>query len=605
MSNSDPAADDVDVAPRPSTAQTAHADWDRDVDMLVCGSGAAGLTAALVASQQGLRVFLCEKTAQIGGTTATSGGEIWIPCSRHSVALGHADTITNAEAYLDALIDRPGSRAHRAAYLRSGPEAIDYLERHTDVRFRSVMPHPDYQQQLPGAAEGGRPLASLPFDGRLLGADFALVRPPMKDFMVLGGMMVSRDDIPPLIKPFASGSAFVAAARLVLRYLRDRIRYPRGTRLVMGNALVARMLYSLRRKHVEIAVDARVVALEREDGHVAGAVVRMNGKDVRVRTRRGVVLATGGFAADAALRSRYMPGLPVEHSLAFAGDTGDGLSLATAIGAAVDNDVFTPAYWMPASVMNWPDGSRSVFPHIRDRAKPGLIAVNARGKRFVNESTSYHEFVLAMFAGGSQAPAVPAYLICDRRFVKENGIGLIRPVWQRLKTYIDAGYLIEGCTLAELAARIDVDAAALEATVARHNADAAAGVDREFGKGSTFYNRHYGDPAHVPNPCLRPIGPGPFFAVAVYPAPIGSTVGLRIDENANVLDEQRRPIGGLYACGNDMASITGGVYPGPGSTIGPGMVFAYRAVMHLAGASDAVRADVVGAQPAAVPATQR
>jgi 3-oxosteroid 1-dehydrogenase len=555
--------------------------WDQEVDVLVCGSGAAGLSAALVAAQEGQQVLLCEKAAQIGGTTATSGGEIWIPGNRQSRASAPIDTRENAETYLDALIDLPASRSKRIAYLRSAPEAIDYLEQHSEVRFRSVSPHPDYHQHLPGSSKGGRPLASLEFDGRRLGRDFALVRPPMRDFMVLGGMMVSRDDIPPLLNPLASTAAFATATRLVLRYLRDRIRYPRGTRLVMGNALVARMLFSLRQKKVEIITGAAVVALERTDGQVVGAVVQVNGKRQRVRTRKGVILATGGFASDPALRSRYLKDLPVEHSLSFEGATGDGLSVATAIGAAVDTDQITPAYWMPASIMNWPDKRRSIFPHIRDRARPGLIAVNAGGRRFVNESASYHDFVLAMLAGKGSERAVPAFLICDRRFIKESGIGLIRPVWQRLQPYIDAGYLITAPTIARLAQRIGVDPAALEGTVARYNADAAEGTDREFGKGSTFYNRHYGDPSHKPNPCLRPIGEGPYFAVAVYPAPIGTAVGLRIDDNANVLDMEGKPIIGLYACGNDMASITGGVYPGPGSTIGPGIVFAYRAVMHL------------------------
>ena len=556
--------------------------WNQEVDVLVCGSGAAGLTAALVAAEEGLQVLLCEKSAQIGGTTATSGGEIWIPGNRQSRAGEPADTLANAEAYLDALVDLPASRPRRAAYLRSAPEAIDYLEKHSEVRFRPVSPHPDYHQHLPGASQGGRPLAPLAFDGRRLGEDFVLVRPPMQDFMVLGGMMVSRDDIPPLIKPWASVSAFVAATRLVLRYLGDRIRYPRGTRLVMGNALVARMLYSLRQKKVEIWTNAGIVALECGDGRVMGARLQVDGKAQRVKTRRGVILATGGFASDSALRSQYLQDLPVEHSLSFEGATGDGLSVATAIGAAVDTDQITPAYWMPASIMNRPDGRRSVFPHIRDRAKPGLIAVNKAGKRFVNESASYHDFVLAMFAGKGNERAVPAHLICDRRFIKENGIGLIRPVWQYLQFYIDCGYLITAPTLAELATRIGADPTTLGETVARYNADAAEGIDREFGKGSTFYHRHYGDPSHKPNPCLRPIDDaGAYFAVAVYPAPIGTAVGLRIDENANVIDKQGSPIRGLYACGNDMGSITGGIYPGPGSTIGPGMVFAYRAVMHL------------------------
>lgn len=556
--------------------------WDREVDVLVFGSGAAGLTASLVAAQEGLKVLLCEKSSHIGGTTALSGGEIWMPGSRQSRELDSSDSLASAEAYWDAEVGEPTSREHRRAYLRTGPDAIAYLEEHTEVRFRAVSPHPDYHQDQPGASQGGRPLATLPFDGRRLGADFALLRPPRRDFMVFGGMMVSRDDIAVLLKPFASRKAFWTAATLVARYFRDRLRYPRGTRLVMGNALVARMLVSMRAKHVAIEVDAALDSLVRDNGRVEGAVVAIGGSLVRVRARKGVVLATGGFAANPELRDRYMQGLPVKDALSFEGATGDGLVAAEAVGADVDSKQVTPSYWMPASVMNWADGRRSVFPHIRDRAKPGLIAVNARGSRFVNESASYHDFSLALFAEIKRGVPMPAFLICDRRFIREHGIGVIKPLWQNLEPFVLAGYLVKADTIEDLARQIRVDPLVLAASIDQHNQAAAAGEDPTFGKGSTVYNRHYGDPSNRPNPCLRSIDQAPYFAVAVTPAPIGTTVGLRIDVNANVLDAQHVPLAGLYACGNDMASITRGAYPGPGSTIGPAMVFAYRAVMHLA-----------------------
>jgi 3-oxosteroid 1-dehydrogenase len=555
--------------------------WDREVDVLVFGSGAAGMASALVAAQEGLQVLLCEKSPLIGGTTAISGGEMWIPNSRHSRAQGIDDSVDNAARYWEAEVGEPGAGPHRSTYLRRAPEAIEYLERHTELRFRAVTPHPDYHQDLPGASAGGRPLATLPFDGRRLGADFELLRPPRKDFMVFGGMMVTRDDIVALLKPLASWKAFVASASLVGRFLRDRLTHSRGTRLVLGNALVARMLFSLRAKGVEIAVESPLQSLVRDGATVTGAVVRANGQALRIRARRGVVLATGGFAADPVLRGKYMKGLPVEHALCFSGDTGDALTAALAVGAAVDDTPRTPAYWMPASVLKAADGTHTAFPHIRDRARPGLIIVNARGRRFVNESASYHDVSLAMFEQVAQGVALPAWAVCDRRFIRRHGLGMIKPVWQRLASYVKAGYLVEGGTIGELAGRIGVDAATLTATVARHNASAIAGVDDEFGKGRTVYNRHYGDPSHRPNPCLAPIEHGPFYAVALAPAPIGTAVGLRIDVNANVLDAHGVAIGGLYACGNDMASVTRGAYPGPGSTIGPGIVFAYLAMKHL------------------------
>ena len=248
----------------------------------------------------------------------------------------------------------------------------------------------------------------------------------------------------------------------------------------------------------------------------------------------------------------------------------------------LDTGPKTPAYWMPASLLKAADGTLSVFPHIRDRAKPGLIAVNSQGRRFVNESASYHDVSLAMFAEHARGVLLPAWFICDRSFIGQYGLGMIKPLWQSLGPFERAGYLIKGRTIEELARYIKVEPGALRASVEQHNAAAATGIDTAFGKGSNVYNRHYGDPAHEPNPCLRAIEAGPFYAVAVTPAPIGTTVGLKVDIHANVLDEQGLAIKGLYACGNDMASIIRGAYPGPGSTIGPAIVFAYRAMRHLA-----------------------
>ncbi|APW40339.1 hypothetical protein RD110_26650 [Rhodoferax koreense] len=564
--------------------------WDRETDVLVFGSGAAGMTAALVAAQEGLQVLLCEKAAQLGGTTAISGGEIWLPNSRQSRAIGIEDSVERALAYWNAEAGQAASAEHRRAYLETGPEAIDYLARHSEVRFQAVNPHPDYHQSQPGASIGGRPLGTVAFDGRRLGPDFALLKPARKDFMVFGGMMVSRDDIAALLKPLASFKAFIHSAALVARYLRDRLSHPRGTRLVLGNALVARLLYSLRQKQVGIEVEASLQGLVREGDTVTGAVVRHQGRELRVRARRGVVLATGGFAGNAALRQRYMPGLPIEHALSAEGNVGDALTAACAIGAAVDADMQTPAYWMPASLRKVGDGSVSVFPHIRDRAKPGLIAINAEGRRFVNESASYHDVSLALWAEAARSADAPAWFVCDRAFIRTYGLGMIKPIWQRLGPYEREGYLIKGRTLEQLARRIGVEPAVLAVTVARHNQAADTGTDTAFGKGSNAYNRHYGDAAHAPNPCLAAIAHGPFFAVRVKPAPIGTTVGLQVDTQANVLDTMGRPIAGLYACGNDMASVTRGAYPGPGSTIGPGMVFAYRAMRSLTARAQAARA---------------
>ena len=552
--------------------------WDRNVDVLVFGAGMGGMCAALFAAHEGLDVLLCEKTDQVGGTTSTSAGTVWIPGSSQSKRDGVPDSADEARKFLAAEIG-PRAEVVREAFLTAGPAALDYLEARTEVKFRAPPRHPDYHSNRPGRALAGRALAPLPFDGRLLGRDFARVRPPIAPFMVLGGMMVGKDDIPFLLKPFASLKAFASAARLVLRHATDRIRYRRGTRLVMGNALVGRLFYSLRARNVPIAFDARLAELVQTDGRVQGAVVDIGSARQTIRARRGVILATGGFAPSEKLRAEFMPGLPVAHSNAFAGASGDGFQAARAAGSAVDEKHTSPAFYFPSSLHK-----NTVYPHILlDRAKPGLIAVNSDGRRFVNESDSYHDFVEGMFRANAATPSVPAWLICDRSFVRDYGIGLVHPGSgnRQIERYVADGYLTRAETLMELAQRIGVDGKNLVRSVQEHNRYAETGIDEAFGKGGTEYNQFNGDPANKPNPCLRPIVEPSYFAVAVYPSTMGTCVGLSTDGDARVLDREGRAIGGLYAVGNDMASLFRGVYVGPGITLGPALVFAYRAVMQI------------------------
>jgi 3-oxosteroid 1-dehydrogenase len=552
--------------------------WDRETDVLVFGAGMGGMTAALVAALEGLDVLLCEKTDQVGGTTSTSAGTIWIPGSSQAVRDGVPDSTDDARRFLDAEIG-PRALAVREAFLEAGPAALDYLEARSEVKFIAPPRHPDYHSNQPGRALAGRALSPLPFDGRLLGAEFARVRPPIAPFMVLGGMMVGKADIPYLLKPFASVANFTAAARLLLRYATDRLRFARGTRLVMGNALVGRLFYSLRQRDVPILYGAKLVELVRYENTVEGAVVDIGPQRLTIRARRGVVLATGGFAPSETLRAQYMASLPVAHSNAFAGSSGDGFSAAREVGAAVDDKHVSPAFYFPSSVHK-----DTIYPHILlDRAKPGLIAVNKEGRRFVNESDSYHDFVEAMFRANAAAPSVPAWLVCDRSFIRDYGLGLVHPSSgeRTLARYIADGYLHCAGTLMELAGHIGVDGKTLLRTVQEHNRFAETGVDEAFGKGGTEYNQFNGDPANMPNPCLRPIVEPPYFAVAVYPATMGTCVGLATDGDARVLDAEGAPITGLYACGNDMASLFRGVYVGPGITLGPALVFAWRAVMQM------------------------
>jgi succinate dehydrogenase/fumarate reductase flavoprotein subunit len=558
---------------------------DREVDLLIAGAGPAGMTAALVASLEGLDVLLCEKSDQVGGTGSTSAGTLWIPGNHQSQAAGFVDSAEQADAYLTALIGRATNRETRDAYLQTGPAAIDYLCARTDVQFIPCGPHPDYRSNMPGAAIAGRAIVPEPFDGRLLGEEFRRVRPPIPEFMVFGGMMVGKADIAPLIGRFRSIANFIHSARLFVRYLADRLKYPRGTRLMMGNALVGRLFYSLRRRGVPILFDASIVDAMGDRLGVVGARVNVGGTEIEIRARKGVILATGGYAHNKRFRDAFMPQPVPAHSMSCEGNRGDGVDIGQRLGATIAPEHGSSGLWTPVSITKRPDGSNGLFPHlVLDRAKPGLIAVNSAGRRFVNEADSYHDFVLAMFESHKMAPAIPAYLICDSVFIEKYGLGVVYPGHSNVAKFVDSGYLMSGRTLNELAAKIAVDPAQLHKTVARYNGFAETGVDVDFGKGEAELNRFNGDGTHRPNPCIGPLAAAPFYAVAVWPADIAVSTGLSTDRDARVLGTDGKPIPGLYACGNDMASVMAGSYPGPGTTLGPAIVFAYRAAMHARGA---------------------
>jgi succinate dehydrogenase/fumarate reductase flavoprotein subunit len=560
--------------------------WDLETDLLVIGAGAAGMTAALVGALEGLKTILCEKSDMVGGTTATSAGTVWIPGSRQSRAAGVPDSVEQARTYLAAILGEDADDERLDAYLATGPSMLDYLERQSSVAFIAPPVHPDYHA-LRGAAVGGRALGAAPFDGRKLLADFARVRPPRREFLVLGGMMVGKNDIPSLLHPFRAWGNFTNAARLLLRQARDRINHRRGTRLIMGNALVARLLYSLNQRAVEIRYHSCLSELIEDGGRIVGAVFETADGDIAVRANKGVVLATGGVGWSSELRDRLFPEGTRRYSLSPESNTGDGILAGERARGAIEPGIKSPALWMPSSVMLQPDGYLSVFPHIMlDRAKPGLIAVNSAGRRFVNEANSYHDFVEAMLGAQAADPSIPAYLICDRSFIRDYGLGLIHPGTRDLRRFIRLGYLAEGNTVAELAKQIGVDGDALAETIERHNRFAEAGSDEDFGRGASELNRFNGDSLNKPNPCMRMIGPGPYFAVAVWPSDLASSAGLRTDRNGRVLTSGGLPIPGLYAAGNDASSIFRGTYPGPGTRIGPAMVFAWRAAMDIAGALD-------------------
>jgi len=563
---------------------TQIAEWDREVDVLVAGAGPGGMTAGLVAALEGLEVLICEKSQQIGGTGSTSAGTLWIPGNSAGVAAGHKDSVENARSYLNALIGDDGADARREIFLREGPGIVDDLVERTALNFVSCGHHPDYRNNLPGAGSSGRAIIPVPFDGRKLGKDFARVRSPIDDYFLLGGMMVGKVDIERLLGRYQSSENFFHSARLVLRYLADRLRHRRGTRLVMGNALVAQLYYSLKQSQVPILFGTAFDQLIVEAGGVTGAIVATDTGTFRVRARNGVVLATGGFAHNSQFRASFMPDPAPNHSMAVPENLGEGIEAARQVGAELDaGRNQTGGLWSPVSLRRRKDGSTRLYPHILlDRAKPGLIAVNGTGRRFVNEAVSYHDFVEGMYRSNQTEPTIPAWLICDLAFVRKYGLGAIHPGTWSLRKFEKSGYVMCADRIEDLARKIDIDPGTLPQTIARHNRFAVKGIDEDFGKGETELNRFNGDSRNLPNPCLAPIDTPPYVAMAVWPAEIACSTGLATDGNAQVLDASSQPISGLYACGNDMASVMSGYYPGPGTTLGPALVFGFRAAKHAA-----------------------
>lgn len=545
-------------------------------DLIVIGAGCAGMAAALFASLEGLKVLLLERTEWIGGTSSLAAGALWIPNTH--LASGTGDTPFDAKLYLEHATRARGSEALRARFLSLGEQAVRQLDAQTEVRMRAFDFHPDYLSALPGATTSGRVLECLPFDGRRLGADLLLVRPPIPEFTVLGGMMVDRIDIGHLLKMTRSWTSFLHAARLLLRHAGDRLRYPRGARLVMGNALVGRLLLSLRQREVSIWTQANDATLVETGGRVTGVEVTHEGRRLQLTARRGVVLASGGFSDHPALRGRLIPA-EVRHSPRAGGATGELQQQALGLGARLGAEDGSAAFWAPVSTRRRRDGTTAVFPHfVLDRAKPGTVVVNSQGRRFVNESTSYHLFGECMLESIDGArPNATAFLLADHRALMTYGLGMVRPGGRGLGPFVADGYLLRDASLDGLARQLEIDPATLAATVERMNRFAQSGTDEEFSRGTTAYERNLGDPAVRPNPTLRAIDTAPFYAVKLQVGDIGANTGLVTDADARVL-RGNEPIEGLFAVGNDMQSVMAGAYPGPGINLGPAIVFAYAAV---------------------------
>ncbi|RCW70237.1 FAD-dependent oxidoreductase [Pseudorhodoferax soli] len=583
-----------------------------DVDLVVVGSGAAGLAAAVTATHGGLRVVVLEKHTHVGGTTAWSGGWMWLPgvgaCAADPRDKGQSEA-SAARSYLRCVLgegDFEKQRSKIDRYLNEAPNM---------VRFFSSMPsgplafEPEDSTPMPDfhpcdGAGAGRLLRVAAFDGFQLGPALERLRRPLPEFAPFGMGIQSGREQNRFLNIFRSPQAFCAVVPQVIRFSWNLLLYGRDVRLVNGNALVGAMVHAALEierqacktdaalmgagvaaeparmfRRIGIMTSHVVCKLEAEHGRITGVMVQTPEGLRTVRARVGVVLAAGGFPHDAERLRAYLDHAITGQGICSAApvqNSGDGLNLGEGKGALVHPPLSAPAAWAPVSLYRRRDGSTAVYPHFLDRAKPGVIAVGRSGRRLFNEALSYHDVVSEWMRKTPASKRLDAWLVCDRRFLWRYGLGAVPPFFTLRCVASKYGqYVQRAATLAELARSIGVDERELAGTVAQYNLDDKH--DHAFGRGGTPYERWGGDPLISPNPCIGPIMRPPFFAVRLHPGSLGTLAGMATDENARVLDTNGAAIPGLYACGNDMAAVMGGHYPANGVTLGAAMVFGHIA----------------------------
>ncbi len=559
---------------------------DHEFDLIVVGSGAGALLGALRAADLGLQPLIVEKTDLIGGTSATSGGGIWIPCNDDMARAGLNDSIEAAFGYVKACARGLASDERVLAYVETARDLVRYL-REIGLHYRCVPKYADYYPGIVGALPGGRTMDPIDFNARKLGvAALETLRPTNPGQLIFGRMQMNAFEARTILA--RERKAKLVLAWIMLRYVIDypwRNKSKRDRRLTGGQAMMGALLAALNRRGIPLWRQCALKSLQTEGRRVVGAVVERDGASVTLRARRGVLLAAGGFERNQAMREQYLP-QPTDQAWTASPpgcNTGEAIGAGAAAGGALH--LMAHSWGAPTLFVPKEDKFRALF---IERSLPGCLVVNALGERFVNESCPYPEFQQAMYAEHERmGGAIPAWIVFDAEFRRKYPIGPLAPGEavpdERLrKSWLDTVYW-KATTLAELAARIGVDGAGLEASVAKMNGYARTGKDEQFDRGGNVFDRYYGDDNVKPNPNLAPIARPPFYAIKLWPGELGTKGGLLTDIDARVLDADGLAIDGLYAVGNNAASVMGPAYPGAGSTLGPAMAFAYRAAAHMAG----------------------
>ena len=566
--------------------------WDYKFDVVVVGSGNGALTAALCSHDGGAKTLVIEKSDQFGGTSATSGGGVWIPNNRYAKAENVDDSAEDARNYINSVSpDGMIKDELIETYISEGPRMVDYLHENSQVKYRNLPHYPDYFPDNPGGKPGNRSMEPEPIFGTELGDDLAKLREqhPQTAF-TMGPINMNFTQVEGQLLLGALPGWKMQFAKLFTKYILDipmRMKWGwKDRRLTMGNAGVARLLISLKERQVDMWTETAMTDLIDDNGDVIGIKATMDGKEILIKANKAVILAAGGFERDQDLRDKYLPKPSnADWSAANTHNTGDALKAALKLGA--DTHQMDTGWW--STTMKVP-GQEKGWLSMVDKSMPGNYTVNKNGERFSNESQNYVSFVNDMFKKFDEGnPCAPCYMIFDSTFRKNRPCGPLlqgsmQPDSAVPKDWWTPSFLSKGETLEELAEIAGIDITGLLATQQKVNEYSVTGKDLDLQRGDSVYDRYYGDPSVEPNPCLAPLEKGPYYCMVLYPGEMGTAGGLVIDTKARVLRPDGNPISGLYACGNTSTALLP-TYPGPGSTLGPAMTFGYLAAKDITGSN--------------------